>query len=114
MDKKYVYELTNAYGIVEYVGESINPIGRFREHTHRKFRPKKGCGKFYGRTDLTLNILAEFENYKEAFDYQCQLQKKYFGIDDREIARNNGMKGKPYGILGGCNRKKRGLGDNQS
>ena len=105
--KKYVYQLVNENNIVEYVGESFNPHSRFKQHTKKKFRPKKGCGKFYGRTDLSLQILAEFENHKEAFDYQCQLQTKYFGIDDRERARENGIKGGQYGYLGNIAKQKR-------
>jgi predicted GIY-YIG superfamily endonuclease len=98
--KKYVYQLVNENNVVEYIGESFNPIARYKEHVHHKFRPKKGMGKFYGRTNLSLEVLAEFDNPKEAFDYQCELQKKYFGIDDRDKAIQNGMKGKEFGYLG--------------
>jgi predicted GIY-YIG superfamily endonuclease len=100
MRKKYVYELVNKDNVVEHVGESYNPKARYREHVHHKFRPKKGMGKFYGRTDLTLEVVAEFDNRKEAFDYQCQLQTKYFGINDRDKAKQNGIKGKEFGYLG--------------
>ena len=107
---KYVYELINDKGIVEYIGESSNPTRRFYEHTGRKFRPKRGMGKFYGRTDLSLNILKEFDNHREAYEYQLDLQNKHFGINEREVAKQNGIKGKSFGHLGWPARLKK-MGD---
>jgi len=102
---QYVYELINEKEEIEYVGESKNPQQRFDDHTKRKFRPGRAMGKFYGREDLTLNVVAEFNTRKEAYAYQCELQTKYFGINEREIAAANGIKGKPYGHLGWKARK---------
>jgi hypothetical protein len=104
---KYVYELINDKGIVEYVGESINPLDRFYQHTKKKFRPKRGMGRFYGREDISLNILKGFDNHREAYEYQLELQNKYFGTNEREIAKLNGMKGKEFGHLGWPERRKR-------
>ena len=69
--KKYVYELYNLLGTVEYVGETINPKDRFRKHTKSK------AGKFYGRADIQMNVVKDFDNKKEAYSYQCKLQKHY-------------------------------------
>ena len=68
MKKYYVYEIVNLMGTIEYVGESINAIERFKQHK---------LGKFYKRPDVFLNIVAEFNNRKDAYEYQCELQKKY-------------------------------------
>jgi hypothetical protein len=83
MKKYYVYELMNLMGSIEYVGESINPYKRFYSHT--KYKPgyknqSPSYGKFYGRCDLVMNIVNEFESKKEAFHYQCELQK-YYGLE---------------------------------
>jgi predicted GIY-YIG superfamily endonuclease len=73
---KYVYEIINTYGTVEYVGESVNPEKRFWQHTKSK-RRHGAYGKFYGRHDLLLNIVANFETTKEAWHFQKQLQLEY-------------------------------------
>jgi len=60
----YVYELRNESGKIEYVGVSIQPKKRFRFHTTARPRNDNGCGYFFGRTDLKLNIVGEY-NIKE-------------------------------------------------
>jgi hypothetical protein len=82
----YVYELYNENGIVEYVGESKNPKLRF--HRHINLKRTNGTGKFFGRKDLQQRIVAEYENKKEAFKHQTELQKLY-GLDvDMQKARD--------------------------
>jgi hypothetical protein len=98
--KSYVYELVNDDGNVEYVGESINPEFRFKRHTHYKPHKASNVGKFYGRNDLKLKIIKEFNSKKEAFQYQCELQSKYGFTSDMEKCTTNGIKGKPFGHLG--------------
>ena len=73
----YVYELYNLAGTIEWVGETINPKSRLYSHTKRKHHPTNGNGKFYGRTDITMNIVAQFDNRPDAWKYQCQLQKEH-------------------------------------
>ena len=90
---KYVYELINLMGTVEYVGETQNPKRRFREHTRSKPTSGLGVGKFYGRTDIFINIVKEFDNRKDAYDYQCKLQKEYGLISDVEVFHKNFNKG---------------------
>jgi len=80
----YVYELYNLVGTVEWVGESVNPKSRLYSHTKRKNYPTNGNGKFYGRTDISMNIVAQFDNRIDAWDYQCKLQKEYGLNTDRE------------------------------
>lgn len=96
-DKFYVYELVNSLGVVEYVGETTNPKNRFYNHTKRKQYNGNGNGKFYGRTDITLSVVNEFDNKKDAFNYQCELQKRYgFQTDaDKKI-----QTGKNVGNIG--------------
>jgi predicted GIY-YIG superfamily endonuclease len=92
MKKYYVYEIVNLMGTIEYVGETTMPKRRFYSHT--KIAPKKGlgAGKFYKRLDVFMNIVSEFDNKKDAFDYQCNLQLEY-GIDtDRVVLKRNGFK----------------------
>ena len=73
----YVYELVNLMGTVEYVGESLNPKKRLRQHTKTKPRAGVGSGKFFGRQDLILHIVAGFDNRKDAWEHQCNLQTQY-------------------------------------
>lgn len=77
MKKSYVYEIVNLMGTVEYVGETYRPKYRFKQHT--KTKPSNGSGSFYNRADVFMNIVKEFDTKKEAFDYQCRLQK-YYGL----------------------------------
>ena len=89
--KHFVYELFNSQGEVEYVGETGNPNQRFYSHT------KKKAGKFYGRTDISMRIVKDFDNKKEAFYFQCNLQKEHNLETDIE-KRGNPMIGKTHSI----------------
>ena len=66
-----VYELINSMGTVEYVGETTLSHTRLRQHTR--------CvnGKFYGRQDLIMNIVAEFDNRVDARTLEGQLKLQY-------------------------------------
>jgi hypothetical protein len=75
--KKYVYELVNLMGTVEWVGETSRPKQRFANHIKHKPKKGNGIGKFYGRQDLIMNIVAEFPTKLEAYHYQCKLQNEY-------------------------------------
>ncbi len=75
MKKWYVYELVNLMGTIEYVGETYDIKQRLYNHT--KTNKSIWDGKFYGRNDIFMNIVAEFDNNKDAFEYQCKLQKEY-------------------------------------
>ena len=88
MREHYVYELINHYGTVEYVGETIRPNIRMNEHTNRK--PGFGNGKFYGRQDLVMNIVAVFDDRKKALELEENLKKDY-GMEITE--RTRGIKG---------------------
>jgi len=93
--KYYVYVLMNGYGIVEYVGYSKNLKQRIYDHTQRN--PKWGLhnGKFYGRTDITMEVIKKFDTKKEARDYEGEL-KIQLGFEWTE--RTCGIKG---GKIGG-------------
>jgi predicted GIY-YIG superfamily endonuclease len=86
-----VYELYNSMGTVEYVGESSRPKVRFIEHTKNK-PTCRGHGKFYGRPDITMNIVAEFQDRKEAMKLEGELKLQY-GLEWTEKTRQaNGGK----------------------
>ena len=73
---KYVYELINTLGTVEYVGETETPEIRFRQHTRTK-PGHRGHGNFYGRQDLTLNIVSGPLSKQEAKQLEGKLKKEY-------------------------------------
>ena len=76
MKKYYVYEIVNLMGTVEYVGETMYPKRRWDSHTCNA-KKGGGAGKFYNRSDVFMNIVIEFNNRREALDYQYQLQREY-------------------------------------
>ena len=76
MERFYVYELVNLYGTVEKIGETKNIEKRMRDHFTNK-PDGKGKGAFFGRQDLAVNIVANFETKKEAFQFQLELQREY-------------------------------------
>ena len=73
--KYYVYELINSLGTIEYVGCTYRPKNRFNEHTKNK--PSPGSGKFYGREDLIMYIVKDFDNVKDARLYEGELKLSY-------------------------------------
>lgn len=75
MKKWYVYEIVNLMGTVEYVGETMYPKRRWSNH--RCNANSTGAGKFYNRSDIFMNIVMEFDNRRQALDYQYELQKEY-------------------------------------
>jgi len=89
----YVYQLMNDAGVPEYVGETTNPLRRLDEHTKKLPNPKYNYGKFYGRTDIKMQIVGQFPNKLSAYRYQIQLQKAYGLPTD---TRNNGKYPHPW------------------
>jgi predicted GIY-YIG superfamily endonuclease len=86
-NKFYVYKLINTLGTVEYIGETTNIKSRLKNHLSKS-------GKFYTRTDITLHIVSEFDNRKDAFNYQCELQKQYGFETDFEKNIRGGAAGR--------------------
>jgi predicted GIY-YIG superfamily endonuclease len=86
----HVYELYNTLGTIEYVGETVNPTDRMYSHKSKK-------GNFYGRADIEMNIVKQFDNVNEAWEYQCILQKQYGLKTDREKT-SEARKGKARSI----------------
>jgi predicted GIY-YIG superfamily endonuclease len=97
--KHYVYVLMNEYGTVEYVGYSKNLKQRFDNHTKSKPEYRNGNGKFYGRTDLIMEVIKEFPTKKEAEEYEGEL-KLQLGFEWTEKTRNS-KAGKIGGKIGG-------------
>ena len=98
--KKYVYELINFMGTVEYVGETKNPNKRFYQHTKLKFTGVSGNGKFYGRQDLVINVVKEFNDTKSCFRYETEL-KLYHGLVPSEhlTRRMNGINNSAKAVI---------------
>lgn len=71
--KKYsVYKLVNGDGKVEYVGRTTQPKIRLCQHIN--WKPNPGVGKFYGRTDITMEIVKVFDNVKDANLFEGELK----------------------------------------
>ena len=74
--KVYLLRNTNT-GEVEYVGCTQNPKRRFFQHTKVKPIYSKGEGKFFGRKDLELVEVKEFEDKIDALKYEGKLKLQY-------------------------------------
>lgn len=70
----YVYFLVNQSGVIEYIGETTRPKTRMYDHTRRPYKKYAGFGRFYGRTDLTMQIVAEHDSREKSYKHQCELQ----------------------------------------
>jgi predicted GIY-YIG superfamily endonuclease len=74
----YVYVLINECGVVEYVGRTETPIVRMRGHKQKpqvnKSGTSMGNGQFYGRDDISMEIVKEFATKDEAKEYEGQLK----------------------------------------
>lgn len=91
----HVYELYNLLGTVEYVGETSNPYQRW--YSHKTNSKSSGSGKFYGRADIQMHLVREFDNHKDAYEYQCELQKEYgLGTDSERYSKASKDKTKHF------------------
>jgi predicted GIY-YIG superfamily endonuclease len=86
-DKHFVYELVNLLGTIEYVGETYDIEQRYLNHISKS-------GKFFGRHDINIYKVAEFNTKSEAFNYQCVLQKHYGFETDFEKNLRGGPAGR--------------------
>lgn len=85
---KFVYELRDADNTVVHVGQSKDPNRRLYDHT--KAQPDGGGhGKFYGRTDITMDVVAGPISLSEAKDLEEQLQIQHGLITDRQKSKRN-------------------------
>lgn len=92
MKKYYVYEIVNLMGTIEYVGKSCNLKARMANH-------KCINGRFTGRSDIFMNVVADFDNVSDAFDYECSLQTEYGFKSDRHSHTHKSSYGPPNEIL---------------
>ena len=95
-----VYEIYNSLGIVEYVGETRNTIeSRFYDHTRRK-PTQSGRGKFYGRSDMFVRLVDQFNNRKDALALEGSLKQNY-GLEWTELTMRtrNGIESHRSGKL---------------
>ena len=90
MEKHYVYKLES--DVIEHIGHTSNVDRRYNQHVYQKPNGSS-CGKFYGRTDLKMVIVKEFDTRKEAYWYQCELQKQNGFKEDYDITSIAGKKG---------------------
>jgi len=65
-----VYDLVDQEGQTVYVGMSTNPKKRFWCHTKATPIYNNGFGKFYGRTDLSFEIISSHHTKKKALQME--------------------------------------------
>ena len=96
----FVYELVNLMGSVEYVGRTKAPKMRWIEHVKKKpIKGVSGKGLFYGRQDLVMNLVKEFDNVKDANFYEGELKLSYgMRWEEEENYIKNGLY-KPRRVL---------------
>ena len=79
MRLKYVYLLKDSNGKVVDVGESYYPETRLRVKTKQKPKPRTKT-HFYGRTDITLEVVSSHPTRKEARVEEGRL-KLFYGLE---------------------------------
>jgi hypothetical protein len=96
----FVYELVNLMGTVEYVGRTKEPKMRWIEHVKKKpIEGISGKGLFYGRQDLVMNLVKEFDNVKDANYYEGRLKLEHgFNWGERDNFVKNGFRA-PRAVL---------------
>lgn len=94
---KFVYELRDGENNVVYVGQTADPKRRLHSHT-KSTSKSSGMGKFYGRTDITMDVVAGPISKREALDLEHELQIQHGLVTDRDKA---GLGGK---VGGGSNK----------
>ena len=77
-----VYKIVNVDGVVEYVGRTKNLARRYKEHVVYKSYGQHNRGKFYGRTDVTMELICECPNLIEARETEKNLQALYNVVDN--------------------------------
>ena len=75
----YIYELVNLMGGVEWVGCTIDTERRFNQHTKKHPNSRSGSrnnghGRFYGRLDMSMHIVAIYASKAEALLAEHELQ----------------------------------------
>jgi len=74
---KYIYKIENVVNGKVYIGQSVNPKGRFKAHTSLKdmngSKEIKEDLKKYGAENFTLEILEECEDYNEKEKHYIKL-----------------------------------------
>ena len=73
----HLYELRNAIDEVEYVGVTSRPKGRMWQHTKDPNKRGSSRGLFYGRNDITMHIIDQFETRKQALFAEAELKISY-------------------------------------
>lgn len=71
---------------VEYVGTTQNPTQRLETHTTRKPSPKTRLGKFYGRTDISMEIVSTHHTLRDAM-VEERKWKELNGLEPTEYTR---------------------------
>lgn len=81
MENIKIYKVVDVYNNILYVGQSVNPESRLSNHVSRK------DGKFYGRKDLSIEIIAECYDRVIATFLEEIFQIKYNLVTDIENRR---------------------------
>jgi len=81
-----VYTIVNTQNEIEYIGCTSNPKRRWYNHTY--WYQGSGIGKFYGRTDVKMEVVKEFDNRREGWDYEAELKLQH-GFELTEESATN-------------------------
>lgn len=95
-EKIALYKLIDGEGNVIYVGQTNNIKNRMYRHLNAKPCKGNGSGTFYGRKDITPEIIEYVYTRKEAFKREEELQKEYGLTTDNEHRMEWRLKGGIY------------------
>jgi len=91
-----VYGILDKEGAVLYVGLTINPPSRFKDHTQRKPNSTLSHGRFYGRTDLHYEVFSNWKTRKEGRIEEDKLRVQYGFESEKEQVRTRQLSRKNW------------------
>ena len=83
-----VYKIVNTEGVVEHVGITERTLEhRFKEHKYENPAGILGRGKFYGRNDVRIELISEWNTRTEAKKTEMYWQVQYNCKDQQFSSR---------------------------
>lgn len=81
-----VYKIITDEGVIEHVGMTARTLEhRFKEHQWENPAGIAGRGKFYGRDDVRIELISEWETRAEAKKSEMYWQQ-YYNVKDQQFS----------------------------
>ena len=86
MKTHYVYQIIDNSGKILHIGKTMDLERRFAQHTKWKGYGDSSAGLFYGRTNIKLEIVKEFNDKKECtkFEGEYKIQNGFIWTEKEQ------------------------------